>query len=111
MDFRAEANGTRYEMGADLGTQSGEIDFIITIPYQPKTINIQLVKNGVIIAQEQTKGRDISMQFRHKIGATSPEWFRLDVRDKDGDVLAITNPFFVGPSKKADHYRYNDFKP
>jgi hypothetical protein len=111
LDFRAEANGTIYEMGADLGVQSGAIDFIVTIPYQPKMSNVQLVKNGVVIAQKQAKGRNISIQFRHMVDITSSEWFRLDVTDKDGNVLAITNPFFVGPSKKTDRYRYIDFKP
>ena len=111
LDFKAKANGTTYQMGADLGAQSRIIDFTVTIPYQPKTINIQLVKNGVVIAQEKTKGRDISIQFQHKIDAATSEWLRLDVTDKDGDVLAVTNPFFVGPSKKTDRYRYMGFKP
>ena len=109
LDFRAEANGTTYEMGADLGGQSGAIEFIVTIPYQPKMINVQLVKNGAVIAQEQTKGRDISMQFRHKADETSSEWFRLDVTDKNGEVLAITNPFFLGPLKKPNRYLYRDY--
>jgi len=110
-DFKAEVNGKTYQIGADLGVQSGVINFTITIPHQPKTINLQLVKNGAVIAEEQAKGRDVSMQFRHKIDANSPVWFRLDIRDKDGDVLAITNPFFAGKEKNIEHYRYDDFKP
>ena len=98
-------------MGADLGVQSGVVDFIVTIPFQPKTVSVQLVKNGAVIAQEQTKGRDIGIQFRQEVDASIPEWLRLDITDKDGDVLAITNPFFLGPSKKPDRYQYIDFKP
>ena len=89
LDFRAEANGTTYEMGADLGRQSGAIEFSVTIPYQPKTINVQLVKNGAVIAQEQAKGRDISIQFRHEVDATSSEWFRLNVLINYGLAAAI----------------------
>jgi hypothetical protein len=110
LDFEAELNGTTYKMGADLGVQSGEIDFIVTIPHQPKKVYVQLVKSGAVIAQEQVKGRDIGIQFRREADATIPQWFRLEVTDKDGDVLAITNPFFLGPGKKIDRYDYNDFK-
>lgn len=110
-DFRAKANGRSYEIGADMGVQDRGIDFIVTIPYQPKTINLQLVMNGAVIAEEQTKGRDINVRFRHKVDAISSVWFRLDIRDNDGDVLAITNPVFVGPEKKVDQYRYGELKP
>ena len=111
LDFEAKANGTIYKMGADLGMQCGPIDFNVTIPYEPKTIKVQLVKNGEVIAQEQTNGRDIGIQFRQDIDANIPTWFRLDITDKDGDVLAITNPFFLGPDRKPDRYQYTDFKP
>ena len=110
-DFRAEVNGKTYEMGASLGAQSGAVDFIVTIPYQPKTVSVQLVKNGAVIAREQIKGRDIGIQFRQEVDASVPEWFRLDITDKAGDVLAITNPFFLGPRVKPDRYHYIDFKP
>jgi len=109
-DFRAEANGMTYLTGADLGIQGGAIDFIVTIPYQPRTVNVQLVKNGEVIAQEQAKGRDISMKFRHELDPTSPEWFRLDVSDKNGDVLAVTNPIFVGSHTTTDRCQYRDFR-
>lgn len=110
LEFEATANGTTYKMGADLGMQSGPIDFNVTLPYQPKTITVQLVKNGEIIAQEQVKGRDIHIKFQYEIDANIQKWFRLEITDKDGDVLAITNPFFSGPRKKINHHRYIDFK-
>jgi len=84
LDFRAEVNGTIYKMGADLGVQSDTINFTVTISYQPKMINVQLVKNGAIIAQEKAKGKDISIRFQHKAESRSSEWFRLDVTDKNG---------------------------
>jgi hypothetical protein len=110
-DFEAQANGTVYKMGADLGMQGGRIVFTATFPYQPKGVDVQLVKNGSVIAREQVKGRDVSVQFQYKADATSPEWFRLDVTDKKGDVLAITNPFFAGPLKKPGRYLYGDYLP
>jgi len=110
-DFEAQANGRTYKMGADLGVQDGTIVFTATFPYQPKGVQAQLVKNGAVIAWEQVKGRDVSVQVRVKADADSSEWFRLDVTDKEGDVLAITNPFFAGPPKTPDRYLYGDYLP
>ena len=109
LDFEAEVNGTTFKMGADLGIHNGTIVFTVTFPYQPKPVSAQLVKNGVVIAQEQVKGREVSVQFQYESDANSPEWFRLDVADDMGDVLAITNPFFIGPHKISNRYLYRDF--
>jgi len=111
LDFRAAINGVSYIMGTDLGVQRGAVDFIVSIPYQPKPIHVHLVKNGEVIAQEKAKGRDIDIQFRHEVEGSKPDWFRLEITGQDGDVLAITNPFFFGPDTKPDGYQFVDFKP
>ena len=111
LDFKARVDGRVYEMGADLGAVSGVVDFLVTFPNQLVPVNVQLVKNGAVIAREQVEGKDIRLQLQHEIEGTSFYWFRLDVTDSKGDILAITNPFFTGPIKEPERRLYKDFLP
>ncbi|MFQ5577974.1 MAG: hypothetical protein ACE5G8_13405 [Anaerolineae bacterium] len=36
-------------------------------------------------------------------------WFRLDVRDAEGRILAVTNPIFTGPRLQPAPVTYGDF--
>ena len=93
--FHAGIGGTTYMIGDDLGVQSGEIEFTVTITNEPDKIRAQLVKNGVIIANERLKEGETSMQFRDRVDPARSDWYRLEVLDRVGQALAITNPIFV----------------
>jgi hypothetical protein len=93
--FHADIGGTTYMIGDDLGEQTGEIEFTVTITYKPDNIHAQLVKNGQIIANERLKGSETSVQFRDRVDPARSDWYRFEVLDRVGQALAITNPIFV----------------
>ena len=99
--FHAAIGDTTYMIGDDLGEQSGEIEFTVTITYKPNKIRAQLVKNGKIIAKEWLKGRETSVQFRDWVNPTRSDWYRFEVLDRKGQALAITNPIFVNSRERG----------
>jgi hypothetical protein len=88
-------------IGDDLGVQNGEIEFTVTITNKPDKIHAQLVKNGKIIANELLKGRETRVQFRDRVDPARPDWYRLEVLDRVGQALAITNPIFVNSRQRG----------
>ena len=106
--FQVEIGGTTYDIGDDLGEQSGEMKVTVTISNKPDNILVQLVKNGEIIAKEMLKGREDRVQFRDRANPAHSVWYRLDVLDRQGQTLAITNPIFVGPRKHPQIQTYGE---
>ncbi len=102
--FQAAIGGTTYMIGDDLGEQSGEIEFTVTISNQPKGILAQLVNNGKIIAKERLNGKETSVQFHDQVNPARSDWYRLEVLDTKGQALAITNPIFVNSRERAAPY-------
>jgi hypothetical protein len=90
--LQATIGGIIYRIGDDLGEQSGEIEFTATISNKLKTVHAQLVKNGQIITNDQLRGGESSIQFRDYVNPTWSGWYRLEVLDRTGQALVITNP-------------------
>lgn len=110
VNFEAEINEQIFGIGADVGEQTGKITFTATIFSKLKTVQAQLVKNGQVVAEEQARGDEAKVvSFRDSLDGIYPAWYRLDVSDPDGQVLAITNPIFTGPHRKPKLFMYSDF--
>jgi len=106
--FQVEIDGIIYDIGDDLGEQSGEMKVTVTISNKPDNILVQLVKNGEILAKELLKGREANVQFRDRVNPAHSDWYRLDVLDVKGQALTITNPIFVGPRKHPQIQTYGE---
>ena len=99
--FQAAIGGKTYSIGDDLGEQYGEIEFTASVSNQPGAFQAHLVRNGQVNATEHLSGGKSSIQFNYKVEPASSSWFRFDVLDMNGQVLAITNPIYA-------NYRRND---
>ena len=93
--FQAEIGGTIYMIGDDIGDQTGDIELTAAIDHEPGLVHAQLVRNGQIIASQQTEGSQTSVQFQDQVDAATSAWYRFEVLDRNWEVLAITNPIFV----------------
>jgi hypothetical protein len=100
IDFRATTASNTYMIGDDLSELSSEIEFTVTVANQPKTVRIQLIKNGRIIAEGIQNGEEPSVQFHDSANPTSPAWYRIEVLDQKGQALVITNPIYVNTHKR-----------
>jgi hypothetical protein len=43
------------------------------------------------------------------VDAAQAAWYRFDVYDSSGLMLAITNPIFVGPGRASERHTFGDF--
>lgn len=95
IEFSAHLNGASYMVGDELGKQAGNLDFMVTIDNGPDHIIAQLVRNGETIASKHVPGPQANIEIRDRAGTAHTSWYRLEVLDRNWEVLAITNPIFV----------------
>ena len=108
VDFQAQHNGVTYPIGADLGRQRGMVE--LTAQIAPTSRGVaQLLRNGEIILEELLYGDAVSLHTTVELDPTTPAWFRLNVLDGNGLMLAITNPIFAGPTPTPTLNTYGDF--
>ncbi len=107
--FQAQSNGTIYKIGADLGELGGMIEFRASVSHNPSPLQVQLVKNGHVIAAVLVEDGQASLQCNDKANPSQPAWYRLDVLDQNGQIGVITNPIFVGPQPEAALWTYGAF--
>ncbi|MCB9077777.1 MAG: CehA/McbA family metallohydrolase [Anaerolineaceae bacterium] len=107
--FQAKFGDEIYNIGADLGQVAGEIRFLADIFDCPVPGYAQIVKNGSIVREVPVKSRQASLEFNDVLHPAEPAWYRLDVYDQTGLMLAITNPIFTGPPRQPLLKRFGDF--
>ena len=108
VDFTAAHAGQSYPIGADLGVQSGDLRLTGTVtPGSYGTA--RLLRNGAIVAEAPLYGDALTLTVTVRLDPATPAWFRLDVLDPNGLILAVTNPIFAGPRVTPTLTRYGDF--
>ncbi|MCC6454530.1 MAG: PHP domain-containing protein [Caldilineaceae bacterium] len=109
VEFNAHHNGADYPIGADLGTQTGSIELTGTIAPLGRSGTARLLHNGKILAEALLYGDAATLYATVELDPSTPAWFRLDVLDGNGLMLAITNPIFAGPVPTPTLNTYGDF--
>lgn len=107
--FQARANSRTYEIGADLGIPGSTIEFAATVSESPVSARAQIVKNGRVVAEAPVEDGQASLGYSDSADPARSDWYRFDVLDQDGLMLAITNPVFVGRRRSPDLHTYGDF--
>jgi hypothetical protein len=102
VSFQAEVNGIVHGIGQDVGLFDGEIKFTSTISQLPEVTCIQIIKNGEVIAEKSTIEGETQLLTIDSVSSSQSNWYRLDVYDSNGAMLAITNPIFVGRRKRPN---------
>jgi hypothetical protein len=102
VNFQAASRDETFMIGDDLGEKSGQVEFTAAISNKPKAVRGQLVKNGQMISEAELGEAGDLVEFGEQVDPMSSDWFRLDVLDEKGQVLAITNPIFVNVREKGD---------
>jgi hypothetical protein len=107
--FQAGVHGATYGVGADLGEQDGEIDFTAAVSGGSPGAYAQILKNGRVVAEAPVQGGLASLRWGDRADPARSDWYRLDVYDRNGQRLAVTNPIFAGPRPRPALHRYEDF--
>jgi hypothetical protein len=100
VSFQAEANGKVYDMGQDIGPFAAEIVFTAVVSECPAGACAQIVRNGEVVAERSIIDGEATLFYRYTATPLQSNWYRLDVYDSRGAMLAITNPIFAG---RRDH--------
>jgi hypothetical protein len=107
--FQAHLDGKIFDIGADLGLLNGKVEFWAEIKSDDRVKTAQLVKNGVVVTQVPIQDNPCSFKFSEQINADQPTWLRLEVLDREGKTITITNPIFYGPSSHPEKATFGDF--
>ena len=108
VDFCATHAGHSYAIGADLGGATGDLKLAGTIAAGHRGTT-RLLRNGDVLADAPLYGDGLTLAVTVRLQPDTPTWFRLDVLDPNGLILAVTNPIFAGPRVAPTRTRYGDF--
>ena len=109
VEFTAQLGTQRYAIGAEVGIQPGTLELTATVTTTHATGTARLLHNGAILAEALLMGEPLTLTATVPLDGQTPSWFRFDVVDGNGLLLALTNPIFAGPTPTATLTRYGDF--
>jgi hypothetical protein len=107
--FQAEAGGQVYSIGANLETVEGVIQFRASVSDCPEPALAHIVKNGSDVATVLVKKGEATLGYIDWVVPTKPAWYRLDVYDENGGMLALTNPIFTGLPRLPHRLTFGNF--
>ena len=108
--FQARAGGSAYDIGADLGQWEGELTLAARTWACPEPARARLVKNGQPLAEAEVASDGAELTANVHVRPDEPAWYRFDVLDADGLMLAITNPIYTGPVKVPAKVLFSDYR-
>lgn len=103
--FTASADNKTYIIGDEITTANGRVAFQSTVTGNGR-LTLQLISNGDILIQS-TREDSVSLEYETPI--LSNAWFRIDVRNTDNQLIAVTNPIFYRPPQTPRSFRYGDY--
>jgi hypothetical protein len=109
--FQAQAGATTYEIGADLAAYAGPLTLQATVSGWPTPGPARLVERGQTIAEAALRPEGTILSATTQVDPGQAGWYRFEVWDEAGQMLAITNPIFSGPVVGPLKDRYGDFIP
>jgi len=95
--FRAQMNGSTYEIGEEIPHGAGHVMLSATVTHCTTAARARIVRNGETVSEAAVSDGAADLSFHETPAAGRTGWYRLDVVDANGWMLAITNPIFVGP--------------
>ncbi|WP_456277506.1 CehA/McbA family metallohydrolase [Bacillus sp. AK128] len=106
LDVEIVANGKEVHLGSDVTNLSVEgngveINYKLSVEPFTKPVSVIWVQDGVELARDtvDAEGGTITRNVRWSEGAVA--WFRFEIRDLDGVLLAFGNPIFQGEKDKT----------
>ncbi len=109
VSFRAQFDGSLYDIGADMGDLRGTITFSGSVSECSIPASAQIVKDGQPVAEFPVHDGQARIQFSDRAVTSHSAWYRFEVFDENGQMLVMTNPIFVGPGCAPKPQTFGDF--
>jgi hypothetical protein len=107
VSLEVECGGQRGTMGADFGQARGRSTFNITVTGAAEGSIVKLIKNGVGIGTFPIVEEQGFYEYDDNLDG-SICWYRVDVVDQKGQILALTNPVYSGPHREGGRVTFMD---
>ncbi|HMQ55842.1 MAG TPA: CehA/McbA family metallohydrolase [Anaerolineae bacterium] len=107
--FQARYQGECYGIGVELGRVEGAVELNAEVMASPVPARAQIVKNGDVVTETRVVGGEAGLGFEEVLSPDQPAWYRLDVYDEAGLMLAVSNPIFAGPQPEPLAHAFGDF--
>lgn len=110
--LQARCAGETAVIGDSLEAAQGEVQLIADVEDLEGDGSLHLVRDGILVdrldvsqgtAHHETRfspevsQRAARLETRYSLAAGEAHWFRLEVYNAQGELLALTNPIFTGP--------------
>lgn len=104
----ASCNGQPGLIGTDFGNVQGVIAFEISVAGAPEGAHARLLRNGdELVCFSLHEGQN-NVKLETPV-IDGPGWYRVDIEDRAGDLLVVTNPIFSGVRPSTKDETYSDF--
>jgi hypothetical protein len=90
VEFSAECNSRHFEMGDVITERAAPVQFSIAVR-AGMPVSAELVKDGQVEKLELKNG----VGGYHLVNDGQRHWLRINVRDKNGKLIALTNPIYL----------------
>ncbi len=109
VDFHARVDATVYGIGDEVSQVNAPIEFTAIILDGVSSARAQIIKNGNVIVEKILDASNARLQYGDSINPNHSDWYRFDVFDDEGQMLAITNPIFTGARREPAQKTWGDF--
>jgi hypothetical protein len=107
ISFEAQCGQLRGTFGTDFESGQGELVFRYRVDGAPEGSSASLIKNGEQMASFPLRDEQGEHQFEAILDGSTC-WYRLDVIDQSGQIIAVTNPVYGGPRRELPKLSYVD---
>jgi hypothetical protein len=90
VEFSAECNSQRFNMGDVITERAAPVQFSISVPAD-RPLTAEIVKDGKVEKLELKNG---TTDYRFANDGQR-HWLRLNLRDANGKLVALTNPIYI----------------
>jgi hypothetical protein len=101
-------NGRIYEIGEDVGLIRGDFEIHLRVADCEQATEVRLIKNGENLKTWSINSTGLQDCFIDHL-IKEAVWYRLEVWNQLGGLLAITNPIFCGSQPHSQKKRFQDF--
>jgi hypothetical protein len=109
MDFRMQFGDHYYTIGQDAGPLEGAIRFFCAVSDLDEPFLVKLIQDGEERYMLGGSGPSLKFEFPFVADPSVSTWYRLDVTRMDGEILAISNPIFLGPAPEPGSSDFGDY--
>ncbi|MBN1535467.1 MAG: CehA/McbA family metallohydrolase [Anaerolineales bacterium] len=107
--FEAKCADEIVGIGGSLPLAESEIEIFARVEALEGEGCLRLIQNGTNFENFPVRGEEAQFKTRVHLDGRENQWFRLEACNRKGDLLAFTNPIFIGPEPQLVSGKFGDY--